>query len=67
MPSGELVASIVVGLTAFACYLIGVDHGRNEGPPCFEDQAYVVKVDRNPAHGLTWQCVGLDTLKGAQR
>ena len=34
--------------------------------PCAEDQAYVVAIDRNPDHGLTWVCRNLDELKGRQ-
>lgn len=32
-------------------------------PGCLEDEAYVVYEDHNPAHGLSWHCVGRDTLK----
>lgn len=29
-------------------------------PPCEEDEVMAVKIDHNPAHGLTWECVNAE-------
>ena len=41
---------------------VGIKFGERNFSPCAEDQAYVVAIDRNPDHGLTWVCRNLDEL-----
>lgn len=55
--AGAAVA--LIGATVAVAAFFGVV---TAGPPCEEDQAYVVREDRDPAHGLTWHCVALDDL-----
>lgn len=42
-------------LVAVACY-----PKSDSRPRCQEDEILAVRVDHNPAHGLTWECVNAE-------
>ena len=62
----SILAATVGTAYALLCLLAGMELGERRFTPCAEDQAYVVAVDRNPDHGLTWVCRGLDELRAGE-
>lgn len=59
---GLNVRDTLVGLVAgfVMCYTAITPATR---PPCYEDEVCAVREDHDPSHGLTWDCVPLDTLE----
>lgn len=54
------IVGFAIAITGFTLSIFAIT--RPPAVPCFEDQAYIVREDRDPANGLTWHCVAIDDL-----
>lgn len=61
-----LLAALIMGIAFLASLCISAPPAGAFQVPCQEDEAAVVQIDHNPAHGLDWQCENVSTVKECQ-